>query len=116
MSLASRRIVGIVVAMLVALPGISLAAASPATAATRLGGVDVQLYCDNVLGRLNYAQFTAVWSKFNDPYSWRCQPVVLPKLYPSLSVDMNRACVLKYGKGAYAGLAARNVTGWFCQR
>jgi len=83
-------------------------AATPASALTRLGGVDIQRSCD--------AQFpgqgmVATVTDRQNAYSWRC---VKPGV--SLSVDLNRGCATQYWAGAYAGLGSTSDPySWFCQ-
>jgi len=82
--------------------------ATQASAATTLGGVDMQRACDTQYpGRGSRATVTN-WSS---AYSWRC-------VAPSFSggIDVSRECVTQYGQGAYAGLRdAANPYSWYCQ-
>ncbi|TCO46865.1 NlpC/P60 family protein [Kribbella antiqua] len=97
-------LIGAITAVL-ALPAVT---ATQASAATVLGGVDMQRACDTQYpGRGSRATVTN-WSS---AYSWKC-------VAPSFSggIDVNRACATQYSQGAYAGLRdAANPYTWFCQ-
>jgi hypothetical protein len=85
-------------------------AASPASAATRLGGVDMQRACTTQNPGMGLA---AVVTDQHNAYSWRCTS---PWGY-SVGIDTNRECVTQYGSGAYAGLdSTANPYSWYCQR
>ncbi|MBU6280274.1 MAG: hypothetical protein KGN78_13615 [Actinomycetales bacterium] len=112
----ARSVAALVASLAVAVPAALLATAAPASAATRIGGVNVQNFCDKTYG---VGTTRASWSNYSDPFGWGCNyrsATGLFDWYRWGGVDMNKACVLQYGRGAYAGLAARNVMGWYCQR
>ena len=91
--------------------GLGLVTASPAQAATRLGGVDMQRACDTQWPGYG---LTAHVNDPNNAYSWRCWA---PWDHTSYGIDVNRECVTQYGAGAYAGLGSTtNPYSWFCQR
>jgi hypothetical protein len=84
--------------------------ASPASASTRLGGVSVEGWCQFAWG---YHAYIAYWSA----WGWRCNPVPNNSYYKVLdkSVDMNGACRLQYGNGAWASASdAGNPYSWSC--
>jgi hypothetical protein len=93
----------------IALPALQ---ASPASASVRLGGVNVEGECQFAYG---YHAYVASWSA----YGWRCNPVPGNAYYKSLdkNVDMNQACVVQYGGGAFASFSdAGNPYSWSCYR
>lgn len=103
-------------AAVVATSLLTMIPAAPAQAGGRLGPVDMQKACRTQAKPGGQFLFEAKWTKYNDPYSWKCQPIGWTPIPMSFGIDMNRACRDQYpGKGAYAGLAARNVLGWYCQ-
>jgi hypothetical protein len=100
--------------------------ATPAEAATRLGGVDMQRACTKqhpaewgLKARVNDSENSAwgLTGQVNDPdkaYSWRCWA---PWDHSTYEIDVNRACVDQYGAGAYARLGnSTNPFSWYCQR
>jgi hypothetical protein len=120
------RVIVTGVATAAALFGSTLLTATPAEAATPLGGVDMQRACrtqypsgwgltahvsdwkNSAFGSTGYA---------NDPdnaYTWRCWA---PWDHRTYSIDVNRACVNQYGRGAYAGLGnSTDPYSWYCRR
>ena len=99
----------ITIGAVAALPAIQ---APPASASTRLGGVNVENECQFAYG---YHAYVAYWSAFG----WRCNPVPGNPYYKILdkSVDMNQACRLQYGGGAFASYSdAGNPYSWSCYR
>src|SRR5262245_3627351 len=92
-----RRVVAAgMLTLATAAAGVALAQ-EPADAATRLGGVDVERVCQFDYG---YHAYVAYWSA----YGWRCNPVPGEPYYKGLdkNADLNKACRLQYGAGAYA--------------
>jgi hypothetical protein len=103
-----------------------LVTATPAEAATTLGGVDMQRAC-----RTQYPSGWGLSAYVNDwdssergqfghtdepniAYSWRCWA---PWDHSTYSIDVNRACASQYGKGAYAGLgSSTDPYSWYCRR
>lgn len=104
-----RLIVG--VAGVAAAAAMSLGVAPSASAATPVGGVDMQRACST--------QYPSSWGLKAtygnrwDAYSWRCSS---PWGYRG-GIDVNRACVDQYGSGAWSGLRSRwDAFSWYCQR
>jgi hypothetical protein len=90
----------------------ALLTVTPAEAAVRIGGVDMQRACNT--------QYPASWglaahvNDQNNAYSWRCWASWDHSTY---GIDVNRECVTQYGAGAYAGLVSKyNPYSWYCQR
>lgn len=88
------------------------AAPAASAASTYLGGVDMQRACNT--------QYPSSWGlraevlDQRNAYSWRC---TAPWDRSSYGIDVNRECVVQYGRGAHFGLRdARNPYSWFCQR
>jgi hypothetical protein len=99
----------VTIGAVVALPALQ---APHASASTRLGGVNVEAECQFAYG---YHAYVAYWSA----YGWRCNPVPGNVYYKGLdkSVDMNLACRLQYGSGAFASASdAGNPYSWSCYR
>ena len=102
-------------AVKLAIAGLALAGATlglgatPASATTRLGGVDMQRACNTQQGQ----GFRAVVTDQSNAYSWRCR---FDTGY-LVGIDVNRACANQYGSGASAGLDnPRNPYTWYCKR
>jgi hypothetical protein len=75
-----------------------------------LGGVDVMRWCRAAAGG-NAKYVTSPSVNQRDPYSWRCNM----SGSPSWGVDMNGACGLQQGNGAYSRpLDAHNAYSWHC--
>lgn len=89
--------------------------AVPAHAERQLGGVDVMKYCSRMLHSLFGSNVSHINAAPRDPhnaYTWRCT-----WLGDSQGVNMNSACSLQYGPGAWAKpLDARNAYSWRCFR
>lgn len=93
--------------------------APSASAATRLGGINLGAYCqktvapgDASVARLveNHARgwrcVDSMW--MGAPYGWAT--------YRVREMDLNHACRLQYGGGAYAKLEQNHAQGWACYR
>jgi hypothetical protein len=84
-----------------------------ATAAERLGGVDMQRACSVQWAHIGPT--TAIVRDRNNAFSWKCKSNYTA--YIIGGVDVNTQCALQYGRGAYAGLGSRsNPYSWYCQR
>lgn len=89
----------------------AMSVAAPAHAAT-LGGVDVVGWCKSTFNvpALGGAKVT----NRNSAYSWRC---TYAGVIQAWGVDMNRACVRQYGRGAWARpLRSTDPYSWRCYR
>lgn len=107
---ARQRLISAAVASGIAVATCLLGGATPALAATRIGGVDMQAACNSQQPAFG---LRAVVKDQHNAYSWRCEA---PWGY-STGIDVNRACTSQYGPGTYAGLAdSRNPYTWYCQR
>jgi hypothetical protein len=85
-------------------------AVAPASAATRLGGVNMQEACNTQWPALG---LTAVVLNGSNAYSWRCTN----NFGFTQGISVNAECVTQYGAGAYAGLGSvSNPYSWYCQR
>ncbi len=103
---------------LLALAGTGLAAATPASASTQLGGVSVAQYC-SATALANGAAASYATSVNNTYSGWRCNDQIYNGLYwwsRLRTVDMNRACSIQYGSGAWAYDPTSTLTGWKCYR
>lgn len=88
-----------------------LATATPASASVYLGGVDMQRACNDQYGAS--LGLLAEVTNQRDAFSWRCTA----PFDRTRGIDVNKACVTQYGRGAYAGLRdGRNPYSWYCQR
>lgn len=85
--------------------------APAASAAVRLGGVDMQRAC-NTQYPPAFGLKAVVISPYN-AYSWRCAA----PFDTTRQIDVKSACINQYGQGAYQGLGDwRNPYSWYCQR
>jgi hypothetical protein len=90
--------------------GSSLATAAPASAATIIGGVDMQRACTKQYPGMG---LTAVVLDGNNAYSWKCRS---PWGYTG-GINVNAACGEQYGGGAYSTvLNPRDPYSWRCVR
>lgn len=108
----------VAVATLLAAGGAGLAAATPASASTQLGGVSVAKYC-SATALANGAQASYAVSVNNSASGWRCNDQHWNGLYwwsQLRGVDMNRACSIQYGPGAWAYDPTSTLLGWRCYR
>ncbi len=93
--------------------GLTLGAASatPAMAATSLGGVDMQQACNT---QYPSAGLIALVTDSNSAFSWRC---VNTTSGFQIGINVNTACASQYGAGATAAYwDAGNPYSWYCQR
>jgi hypothetical protein len=93
----------------------SALALAPTAQAGELGGVDVQKYCANPNSGMSPGQVSTERDPSN-AYSWKC--VYTGFGFPTKrGVDMNLACSLQYGRGAWAKpLDPHNAYSWRCYR
>lgn len=103
-----RKLLTIVAGTAAAVAG-SIALTGTASAATYLGGVNVQTYCSQFNGS-GYS-YTAQVVAPGDAYSWRCYT---PGIW--LGVNMNLACEQQHGNSAAYGRPADagNPYSWGC--
>ena len=90
--------------------GGALVTAAPASASTRLGGMD--------LGRVCAAQNGSSWwvatLVANNAYGWRCYN---DKVGQFRSIDLNSGCRILYGGAAYASTSnSASPYAWSCYR
>lgn len=109
MKSGSSRLMAVVVATL-AVVGASVAMAAPASASTRLGGMD--------LGRVCAAQNNDSWwvptLVAQNAYGWRCYN---DKVHQFRSIDLNGGCRILYGGGAWASTSnSASPYAWSCYR
>lgn len=105
---------GLVILTLVGASTVGMLGTAPsASAAIRLGGVDMQRACS-----VQWAHFgptTAIVLDQRNAYSWKCRSNYTGVIVGG--IDVNRQCVYQYGWGAYAGLGSTtNPYSWYCQR
>ena len=97
------RILSVALALLAGVATLSVA--SPASAATSLGGVDMQRACN-----VQHPGSTATVLNQTDAYSWRCVGGA------TYGINVSAACANQYWPGAYAGLGSTtNPYSWYCQ-
>lgn len=93
--------------------------APPASAATRLGGIDLGAYCQRTV---NAGDASVARLVENHARGWRCVdsmwvgPPFGWATYRVRDMDLNHACRLQYGNGAYAVLEQNHAQGWACHR
>ncbi len=93
--------------------------APSASAATRLGGINLGAYCQKTvnLGDASVARLVenhargwicvdSMW--IGPPFGWAT--------YRVRAMDLNHACRLQYGGKAYAKLEQNHARGWACYR
>lgn len=86
--------------------------AGEASAATRVGGVDVERVCQFDYG---FHAYIAVWAA----NGWRCNPVPGNSYYKVLdrNADMNKACRIQYGSSSWSSFSdGGNPYSWSCYR
>lgn len=111
MELSRIRRMAVTAAVTVGLCATAAVSAPAASAATRLGGVDMQRAC-NTQYPPSFGLKATVMNQ-RDAYSWRCTA----PFDSTRQINVNAACANQYGGGAYQGLAdARNPYSWYCQR
>ena len=87
--------------------------ASIAPAPAPLGGVDMQRACDTQYPPAS--RLRAEVLNQHDAFSWRC--AAPQNRGPVYGINVNRECVVQYGRGAFAGLRnIHNPYSWFCRR
>jgi hypothetical protein len=90
-----------------------LATAPSASAAIRLGGVDMQRACS--VQWKHFGPTTAIVLDQRNAYSWKCRSNYTGVIVGG--IDVNRQCADQYGWDAYAGLGSTsNPYSWYCQR
>lgn len=102
------------VAALVGVSCIAMTNPAPATAATLgpVGATEFGRWC-NVKHRTNVL-YSAGPLNLWDAYSWRC---TLPPGIPTIGVDANAACTLRYGSPAYSYTTnPKWAHSWMCRR
>ncbi|WP_145503150.1 hypothetical protein [Streptomyces sp. CFMR 7] len=93
--------------------------APPASAATRLGGINLGAYCQRTVppGDASVARLIE-----NHARGWRCADSMWTDApfgwvtYRLREMDLNHACRLQYGGSAYAVLEQNHAQGWACYR
>ncbi|WP_432008720.1 hypothetical protein [Streptomyces bacillaris] len=93
--------------------------APPASAATRLGGINLGAYCQKTVapGDASVARLVE-----NHARGWRCIDSMWMgapfgwATYRVREMDLNHACRLQYGGSAYAVLEQNHAQGWACYR
>jgi hypothetical protein len=95
------------------------ATAAPASAATRLGGVNLGSYCQRTVSPGNAS---VPYLVENHARGWRCVDSRWMGIrfgwatYQVRGMDLNHACRLQYGGNAYAVLEQNHARGWACYR
>ena len=93
--------------------------APSASAATRLGGVNLGSYCQRTV---NPGDASIDFLVENNAYGWRCADSAWSGApfgwvtYQLRGMDLNHACRLQYGNGAYVELEQNHAQGWVCYR
>ena len=103
------QIFGVVVASLVLLvaPASAIPVATPATASTYAGGVDMQAACRQQYGNQNEQGI----SGGPGAYDWYCKD---PRTGATGRVDVARYCADTYGNTAYADAQGDGAFDWGC--
>ncbi|MEV8241100.1 hypothetical protein AB0O90_12740 [Microbacterium testaceum] len=92
--------------------GMSTSVAESASAATRLGGIDMMRVCATQNGSAWWVPYLT--SQPGNAYSWRCWN---DKYHASRGIDLNGGCRILYGNGAYALTGdTRSPYAWSCYR
>ncbi|KAA2252268.1 hypothetical protein F0L68_36670 [Solihabitans fulvus] len=105
-----RRRAAAVAVGAIGLAGGAVAMATPASAATIIGGIDVGQQCSVQTWRPLEARLLDP----NNAYSWRCYSKWTQNYY---GVDMDGACRNQYGAGAFSVvLDPNNAYSWRCAR
>ncbi len=112
--MSKRRNSLLIAATSIALVAGGLTLATPAYAASDIGGLNITAACQNILGSAWYA----TTSNASNPWSWRCVKPPVANFSVSLGDQgsMNSVCVSNYGAGAYAVLTYSSAYGWRCYR
>lgn len=101
--------------------GLVIGTASEASAATRLGGLNIQRYCEAT--KIQGFDVTRQYlGDKRNPYTWGCldslwfgPPIGWAQV--GRGIDMTQACRMQHGKGAYARvLDQHNAYSWKCYR
>jgi hypothetical protein len=110
--LSARK--GLIALAIAGISAVGLVGSAPsATAATRLGGVDMQRACS--VQWKHFGPVTAFVRDQRNAFSWTCKSNYTGVIVGG--IDVNRQCVDQYGRGAYAGLGSTsNPYSWYCQR
>lgn len=93
--------------------------APSASAATRLGGINLNSYCSKTV---NAGDGSVARLVENNAYGWRCVDSTWTgapfgwATYRVRGMDLNHACRLQYGNGAYVKLVQNHAQGWVCYR
>ncbi|MFF5638275.1 hypothetical protein [Streptomyces sp. NPDC012825] len=102
----------------IAMTGLTVVA-PPASAATRLGGINLSAYCQKTVnpGDASIARLVE-----NHARGWRCVDSMWMgapfgwATYNVRGMDLDHACRLQYGGGAYKVLEQNHAQGWACYR
>lgn len=93
--------------------------APPASAASRLGGINLNSYCQRTVSP---GDASIAYLVENNAWGWRCVDSMWMgapfgwATYRVRGMDLNYACRLQYGGGAYAVLEQNHARGWACYR
>jgi hypothetical protein len=106
--------------LLVMVVAVGVTVTAPAASAkTRLGGIDLQRYCSSTVPQ--GFDTSKIYLRQNHARGWVCldakwigAPIGWAQVPRSL--DLNRACRMQYGKGAYVELEQNHAQGWKCYR
>ena len=109
--MSKRRNSLLVAATSIILVAGSMTLATPAYAASDIGGLNITAACKAILG----SAWSATTNNPSNPWSWYC---VKPGSSVSLGTQasMNDVCLSNYGAGAYAVLTYSSAYGWRCYR
>jgi hypothetical protein len=101
----------------------TLAAAPPAKAAQRLGGLDLYAYCDHV-GRATYGSKYINYKSYpeneKDAYSWKCAIFTnhvqgTDAAYEIRGYNTDEVCRYQHGSGAYSRVGdPKDAYSWSC--
>lgn len=104
-----RRLIA-VGAIAIAVAGGVAVSAAPASAATRLGGIDMMRVC----AVQNGSNWWVPYLVAQNAYGWRCWN---DRTRESRGIDLNWGCRILYGNGAWASTSNPNSPyAWSCYR
>lgn len=105
----ARRLL-VAAAIAAAVAGGVLGAATPASAASRLGGIDMGRVCSTQNGSSWWVPYLVA----QNAYGWRCWN---DQIRQSRTIDLNWGCRILYGAGAWASTSNSNSPyAWSCYR
>lgn len=109
--MSKSRSLACALASLALTAAVATAGASPAHAASDVGGLDISRYCRVALSPSWYASIP----KPSDPYGWVCRTANGASLRVGVT-GLHDTCRIQYGSSAVAVLTYYSAYGWRCYR